>query len=72
MELLGYCVLVVGIVLLFLAIVLGFWALVAWLAVLTASGFGYTLDFWPTFGAVVLISILCGMLRSRVYTSSDN
>lgn len=49
----------VGIII-FSAIVFGVWCGLTWLVVLIASGFGYSLPFWPTFGCVALVNLLFG------------
>ena len=48
-----------------LAIGLGLWLGLTWLICLVVGGFGWEIPFWPTFGAVFLVSLLCGWLRPR-------
>ncbi len=60
-----------GILILLLAILLGFGlyfggtCLITWLVVLVFGGFGITIPFWATFGAVVLVQLILGAVGAH-------
>ncbi len=53
---------VVLFMLLLLTLIPLYWIGVTYLTVWTAYGFGYSLPWWPTFGAVVLVHLVLGVI----------
>lgn len=44
-------------------ILFGAYYLITWLLVVVLGGFGVDAPFWPTFGAMSLVSLLCSWIR---------
>jgi hypothetical protein len=64
------CLLIAGIILIGVVVMfsfaLGVNCLIALLAQWVATGFGYSLPFWPTVGLLFLIQIVLGASRTKV------
>lgn len=64
LHLLSLCVLAIAIIAAAVGLVFGWCYLVGWLATAVLSGFGYSVPFWPTVGAVFLSQLVLGMVCS--------